>query len=203
MGRGAVRFPATVDPPVIHPTTSIPPTSRIVADSCFPSGAERLRHTDNGALRCRAELLQDLAIPAQDLLAFCFSFWVALRTRKRVNSNPPRRKRVLEVGRLWWAVGECGIPKLRHRGWVHHSSLEPGDSKYAYVDRSTNWVDWGVFGGQNVDSATRNRSWWTGWTVVLTFAKVRVAGSNPVFRSKVNRRSGALAMVWRLNGVLG
>ena len=169
MGRDEVRLPAAVDPPVIHPTTS---SANHLSDRRFvvlSLGAERLRHTDNGALRCRAKLLQDLAIPAQDLLAFRFSFWVALRTPKRVNSNQPRRKRVLEVGRLWWAVGECGVPELRHRGWVHHSSLEPGDSKYAYVDHSTNWVDWGVFGGQNVDAGARNRSWWTGWTVVLTF----------------------------------
>ncbi len=35
-----------------------------------------------------------------------------------------------------------------------------------------------------MDTGARNRRWWTGWTVILTFAKVRVAGSNPVFRSK-------------------
>ena len=58
------------------------------------------------------------------------------------------------------------------------------DNKRAYVDRSTNWVDWGVFGGRNVDGGARNRRSWTPWTVILTFAKVRVAGSNPVFRSK-------------------
>ena len=49
------------------------------------------------------------------------------------------------------------------------SCLTKTSSKCAYVDRSTNLVDWDVFGGQNVDRGIRIRSWWTGWTVVLTF----------------------------------
>ncbi len=68
------------------------------------------------------------------------------------------------------------------QGWFYEhesrESREPGvhktqslDRKRAYVDRSTNWVDWGVFVGQNVDGGTRNRSWWTGWTVVLTLPR--------------------------------
>ena len=60
------------------------------------------------------------------------------------------------------------------------------DSKSAYVDHSTNCLDWGVFGGQNVDADVRNRRSWTVWTLSITFAKVRVAGSNPVFRSNVS-----------------
>ncbi len=31
-------------------------------------------------------------------------------------------------------------------------TLAASDSKRAYVDRSTNCLDWGVFGGQNVDA---------------------------------------------------
>jgi hypothetical protein len=45
------------------------------------------------------------------------------------------------------------------------------NSKCAYVDRYANWVDWGVFGGQNVDWSARIRRWWTGWTVVLTLPR--------------------------------
>ena len=61
------------------------------------------------------------------------------------------------------------------------------DSKRAYVDHSTNCLDWGVFGGQNVDADVRNRRSWTVWTPSITsFAKVRVAGSNPVFHSNIS-----------------
>jgi hypothetical protein len=42
-------------------------------------------------------------------------------------------------------------------------------SKRAYVDHSTNWLDWSVFRGQIVDVGVRSRSWWTWWTVVRIF----------------------------------
>ncbi len=57
---------------------------------------------------------------------------------------------------------------------THPTSFEATQapiSKRAYVDRSTNYVDWGVFGGQNVDAGARNRRSWTGWTVTLTLPR--------------------------------
>jgi hypothetical protein len=66
--------------------------------------------------------------------------------------------------------------------------------KYAYVDHSTKWVA----GAYLVDKS------WTGDTYSQlvdwldgrpNLAKVRVAGSNPVFRSKWKRRSGTLSRV--------
>ena len=68
-------------------------------------------------------------------------------------------------------------------------------SKRTYVERSTYWVDWGVFGGRNVDAGARNGSSWTLCTLAEIFAKVRVAGSNPVFRSKHKHNTGTLSRV--------
>lgn len=38
----------------------------------------------------------------------------------------------------------------------------------AYIDRSSNWVDWGVFWWTNVEWGKRSHGWWTGWTVIHT-----------------------------------
>ena len=49
--------------------------------------------------------------------------------------------------------------------------MDSVESKRAYVERSTNWVEWGVSGGQNVDAGLRNRRSWTWWTVILTLPR--------------------------------
>ncbi len=62
-----------------------------------------------------------------------------------------------------------------------------GNSKRAYVEGSTNCPGLGVLGGQIADAGARGRSSRTWWTFILTFAEVRVAGSDDVDRVEDGR----------------
>ena len=101
------------------------------------------------------------------------------RSESGVKPRPPIEARDAARGRSAGRECEPCVRRVRAAATTPEAELElqqaPGvgadDNKRAYVDRSKNCLDLGVFGGQNVDADVRNRSSWTGWTVILTLPR--------------------------------